>query len=70
MKRRDMKTNNSGAKITSGLLWTYGERITAQGISLIVSIILARLLSPEEYGIISIVMIFITICDAFVVGGF
>lgn len=70
MKSRDMKTNNSGAKITSGLLWTYGERITAQGISLIVSIILARLLSPEEYGIISIVMIFITICDAFVVGGF
>ncbi len=65
-----MEKNNSGTKITSGLFWTYGERITAQGISLIVSVILARLLSPDEYGVISIVMIFISLCDALVTGGF
>lgn len=57
-------------KVASGLFWSYGERIFAQLVSLIVSIILARLLSPENYGVISIVMIFITFCDAIVTGGF
>lgn len=42
----------------------------AQMVSLIVSIVLARLLDPENYGVISIVMIFITLCDAIVYGGF
>lgn len=42
----------------------------AQLVSLIVSIVLARLLDPENYGVISIVMIFITLCDAIVTGGF
>ena len=47
--------------IVSGLFWSYGERLAAQGISMLVSIILARLLTPNEYGIISVVMIFITV---------
>ena len=57
-------------KLASGFAWTYAERITAQLISFLVSIILARLLTPNHYGIISIVMIFITLCNAFVSGGF
>lgn len=59
----------SRRKVLSGLFWSYGERLTAQGISLIVSIILSRILCPEEYGIIAIVLIFISICDAFLIGG-
>ena len=55
--------------IKSGLVWTFGERMAAQGVSTIVSIILARLLTPEHYGIIAIVTVFITLCDAFVSGG-
>jgi O-antigen/teichoic acid export membrane protein len=65
-----MGTASNKRTVLSGLFWSYGERITAQGISLLVSIILARLLSPNEYGIISVVMIFITLCDALVTGGF
>ena len=57
-------------KVARGLFWSYGERIMAQLVSLIVSIVLARLLEPENYGVISIVMIFITFCDAIVSGGF
>ena len=57
-------------KVAGGLFWSYGERIMAQLVSLIVSIVLARLLDPENYGVISIVMIFITFCDAIVTGGF
>lgn len=60
---------NNGQKIVSSLFWSYSERLFTQIVSLIVSIILARLLSPENYGVISIVMIFITLCDAIVDGG-
>lgn len=54
----------------SNLIWKFAERITAQVVTLIVSIFLARLLAPEHYGIISIVMIFITIANVFVSDGF
>ena len=61
---------NNTSKVASGLFWSYGERIFGQLVSLIVSIILARLLTPENYGVISILMIFISFCDAIVTGGF
>lgn len=62
--------DESKSKIFSGLIWKFGERITAQLISLLVSIILARLLSPDEYGAVAIVMIFITLANVFVSSGF
>lgn len=67
--RGDMMRENNKTKIASGLIWTFGERILAQLVSTIVMIILARVLSPEHYGIISIVTVFITFCNVFVVSG-
>ena len=66
-----MKTEqkNKGS-VTGGLFWSFLERIASQLVSTIVGIILARLLSPDEYGIIAIVMIFITLSDVFVTSGF
>lgn len=46
------------------------ERGGTQGIQFFVSIILARLLSPEEYGIIAIIMVFILLANVFVESGF
>ena len=60
--------NSNG--IISNVLWKFAERIAAQLVSLIVSIILARLLFPEDYGIIGMVTVFITIANAFVTSGF
>lgn len=57
-------------KITSGLAWTYAERIAAQGVGFFISIILARVIAPEQFGTIAIVTVFITICNTFVTGGF
>ncbi|MBO5836928.1 MAG: lipopolysaccharide biosynthesis protein [Oscillospiraceae bacterium] len=54
----------------SGVFWKFGERFAAQGVSIVVSIVLARLLSPEEYGIIPLTTIFISLCNAFVTSGF
>lgn len=57
-------------QLISNLSWKFAERISAQLISTIVSVILARLLDPSHYGIISIVMIFITLANVFVSDGF
>ena len=59
-----------GNRVIKGLTWTFAERITAQIVSTIVTIILARILDPEHYGIISIVTVFISVCDIFVTSGF
>lgn len=56
-------------KTVSGLFWRFGERITAQLISFIVSIVLARILLPEQYGTIACVTIFITLANVFVTSG-
>ena len=61
---------NLKKEIIFGMIWALAERTLAQGISFIVSIILARLLLPEQYGIIAIVLIFINIADVFVNNGF
>lgn len=65
-----METKSQGKNVTSGLLWTFGERISAQLVTTLVSILLARLLDPEHYGIISIVTVFISLCNVFVTSGF
>ncbi|MCQ2211401.1 MAG: lipopolysaccharide biosynthesis protein [Paludibacteraceae bacterium] len=57
-------------KVTSGLIWTYAERLSAQLITIIVTIVLARVLAPSESGLIAIVSIFINIANAFVINGF
>lgn len=57
------------SKVFSGLLWKFGERITAQLVSFVVTIILARLLTPADYGAVAILLIFITIANVFVSSG-
>ena len=56
--------------IVSGLSWSFGERILAQGVTFAVSIVLARILAPEEYGVISMVLVFINLANVFVTNGF
>ena len=45
--------------ITSNFAWKLAERILARGIEFIVSIVVARLLAPDDYGVIAIVLVFI-----------
>lgn len=68
--RMDSKEKSLKEKVFTGLIWTFGERIASQGVSFILSIILARLLLPEEYGIVAMVMVFISIAEVFTTGGF
>ncbi len=62
--------NNIKNKALSGFLWRFFERCGAQGVTLVVSIILARLLEPEVYGTIALITVFTIILDVFVNSGF
>ncbi len=57
-------------KTIGGAAWKMCERSLAQIINFVVSIILARLLLPDAYGIVALIMVFITICDKLVSSGF
>jgi len=57
------------AQVLSSLLWKLMERGGTQGIQFIVQIVLARLLLPEDYGIIALVLVFIAIANVFVQSG-
>ena len=57
-------------KVISSLIWKFLEKSGTQGIQFILQIILARLLLPEDYGVVAIVTVFITIANVFVQSGF
>ncbi len=62
-------TENIKGKALSGFAWRFSERLLTQGVSFLISVVLARLLMPEQYGVIAIVTIFISLADVFVVNG-
>ena len=64
-----MNNNLMKKTIIYNLIWKFSERISSQLVTLIISIILARILNPEDYGSIALVMVFITIADVFVSNG-
>lgn len=61
---------NNQKGLLNNLFWKFGERILAQLVTFVVSVVLARLLDPSDYGIISMVTIFINIANLFVTDGF
>ena len=57
-------------KTISGLLWSFIDNFANLGITFIVGIILARLLSPKEFGLIGMLTIFIAVSQSFINSGF
>lgn len=55
--------------VLSNLIWRYAERCGAQLVTFIVSVVLARILTPEDYGTIALVTVFTTIMQVFVDSG-
>lgn len=55
--------------IVSNFIWRFAERCGAQLVSFIVSIVLARILAPEDYGTIALVTVFTAILQVFVDSG-
>lgn len=53
----------------SGMIWTFIEMFGGQIINFFVNIILARKLFPEDYGLIGMIFIFITISNVLMDSG-
>ena len=63
LERNKERTANS-------MLWSAIERFSVQGIQFILSIIIARLVSPSDYGLIAMLGIFLAVAQTFIDSGF
>lgn len=59
----------SSNKIIKGFAWTALERFSTQFVQFILGIIIARLITPNEYGILGILLVFINISQVFIDSG-
>lgn len=57
-------------KTVKGVSWSFIDSISSQGITFLVGLLLARLLTPEDYGLIGIIAIFIAVFNSIVDSGF
>lgn len=57
-------------KTVKGASWSFIDSIAGQGITFLVGLVLARLLTPEEYGLIGIITIFVAVFNSIVDSGF
>lgn len=57
-------------KTVKGVIWSAVDRFSAQGIQFVFSILIARLLVPEDYGVIAMLNIFLAVSQTFIDSGF
>ncbi len=57
-------------KTVKGVGWSAVDNVAQYAVSFVVGIVLARLLSPDDYGLIGIIAIFTAVCTAIINGGF
>jgi len=62
--------SNLKQKTISGLTWSFIDNFAQKGLTFIIGIILARLLSPAEFGLIGMIAIFIAVSESFINSGF
>ena len=56
-------------KSVKGVSWSFVEQVLTRGVNFVIGIILARLLSPTDYGLVGMLAIFIAISQLFIDGG-
>lgn len=67
----DMEENKiTKNKVVSSMIWKFLERSGAQFVQFFLSIILARLVTPEDYGVIALILVFTQISNVFISSGF
>ena len=64
-----MQDKDLGKKIFSGMKWKAIERIFLQLINAVTPMVLARILLPEDFGIIAILTVFVSLANTFVNNG-
>ena len=64
------KMSSLKKKTVNGVIWSAVDRFSAQGIQFVFSILIARLLVPEDYGVIAMLSIFLAVSQTFIDSGF
>jgi O-antigen/teichoic acid export membrane protein len=62
--------NSLKTKTIKGVFWSSIERFSVQGIQFVLSIIMARLLEPSDYGVIGMLAVFLAVSQTFIDSGF
>lgn len=57
-------------KTVNGVLWNAVNRFSTQGIQFVFNILIARILLPEDYGVVALLSIFLAVSQAFIDSGF
>lgn len=57
-------------KTVKGVSWSFVDSISSQGVTFLVGLVLARILTPEDYSLLGIILIFITVFNSIVDSGF
>lgn len=65
-----MKDDSLTSKTVKTVIWSAIERFSVQTVQFVITIILARLVAPSEYGLIAMLTIFIAVAQSFVDSGF
>lgn len=58
------------SKVVKSVLWSGIERFSVQGVQFVLNVILARLVTPSDFGLIAMLNVFIVIAQSFVDSGF
>lgn len=64
-----MSTQNLKSSAVNGAIWTGVEKFSRQAVQFVIGIILARVLSPDDFGVIGMLAIFIAIAQTFTDSG-
>lgn len=57
-------------KVAISFIWNILEKFSSQGLQFIISIILARILLPDDYGVVALITVLIQVANVFVIDGF
>ena len=57
-------------KTVKGVAWSGIDNVVHLGVSFVVSIVLARLLSPDDYGLLGLIAVVTAVCQTLINGGF
>ena len=63
-------SNSLKQKTVKGVIWSTLERFSVQGIQFVVMIIMARMLTPNDYGLVGMLAVFIAVSQSLVDSGF
>ncbi len=65
-----MEESNLKKKTVNGVIWSFVERFSVQGVVFVLDLIIARIIGPDNYGLIALLAIFMTVSQVFIDGGF